>query len=393
MCLRAADVGRGRDDARPLRTRSGRAVPSPAPGGAGVATPRGAEVVIGDSPAMRRLRDLIRRIGQSDATAVLATGESGTGKGLVARALHAESARADRPFVSLTCSAIPEHLLESELFGHEPGAFTDARQAKPGLLEAAHGGTLFLDEIGDMTPMLQAKLLGVLEDRVLRRVGGLTEIPVDVRVISATHCCLEMLVEEGRFRPDLLYRLRVVPLHVPPLREHPSDIPALAEHFLRILGGNAGAVPRVTEEARVYLQAMRWPGNVRELRNALESAVVLTPGSELGVHAFTLHERPPGRATAFLPADGVDVDRLIDDLVREAMERTAHNQSAAARLLGMTRNQIRHRLQKLGLIPGPGRRRAGEPQGHIDDRGPREDGVLEPLTLPRKTQPAPRWAG
>jgi DNA-binding NtrC family response regulator len=319
-------------------------------------TGQGADAFLGVSPSASALRDQIRRVAQSPARAVLLEGESGTGKGLVARAIHEESARASRPFVPITCSAMPEPLLESELFGHEPGAFTDARKRKMGLVEAAEGGTLFLDEIGDMAPPLQAKLLGILEERRFRRIGGLQEIEADVRVVSATHRDLHVLVKEGRFREDLLYRLRVVPLRIPPLRERPGDIAVLAEHFVRqIAAGWGRPAMRVTAAAIEALEARAWPGNVRELRNAVERAVILAQGEELGAADFreeTPGVRPEGDAAAgpMLPPEGIKLEDWTDALVRQALARSAGNQSAAARLLGMSRDQIRYRMQRLGLL-------------------------------------------
>ena len=285
---------------------------------------------------------------------MLLEGESGTGKGLVARAIHAASARATKPFVSITCSAMPEQLLESELFGHESGAFTDARKRKIGLLEAAEGGTLFLDEIGDMAPPLQAKLLGVLEERRFRRVGGLQETDVDVRVVSATNRDLRALVGEGRFREDLLYRLRVVPMRIPPLRDRPDDIPLLAQHFAEeISRGWRREAVRISPAGLEALRRRPWPGNVRELRNAIERAVILASGPELVAGDFT-EEAGATRSPFDLPAEGVRVEDLLDDLVRQALDRTKGNQSASARLLGLSRDQIRYRMQRLGMLPGAG---------------------------------------
>jgi DNA-binding NtrC family response regulator len=285
---------------------------------------------------------------------VLLEGESGTGKGLVARAIHEESARASRPFVPITCSAMPEQLLESELFGHEPGAFTDARRRKMGLLEAAEGGTLFLDEIGDMAPPLQAKMLGVLEERRFRRLGALQEIDVDVRVVSATHRDLRALVQEGRFREDLLYRLRVVPLKIPPLRERPEDIPVLAQHFAAQVSAGWGRPGlKLSAAALEALGRRAWPGNVRELRNTIERAVILARDGEIGLEDVAEEPGAGGAAAGGwkLPAQGLKVEDLIDDLVRQALERVAGNQSGAGRLLGLSRDQVRYRMQKLGLLP------------------------------------------
>jgi two-component system response regulator HydG len=285
---------------------------------------------------------------------VLLEGESGTGKGLVARAIHEESPRVARPFVPITCSAMPEQLLESELFGHEPGAFTDARRRKMGLLEAAEGGTLFLDEIGDMAPPLQAKLLGVLEERRFRRLGALSEIDVDVRVVSATHRDLRALVQEGKFREDLLYRLRVVPMRIPPLRERPEDIPVLAAHFVaQVAAGWGRSGLRLADDALQALAARAWPGNVRELRNAIERAVILARGDVIAREDVLEEAGGAGGAQGpwALPVQGLKVEDLIDDLVRQALTRAEGNQSAAARLLGMSRDQVRYRMQKLGLLP------------------------------------------
>jgi two-component system response regulator AtoC len=316
----------------------------------------GAEAFLGVSEVAERVREQIRRIGASPARAVLLDGESGTGKGLVARTLHAASPRAGKPFVSITCSAMPEQLLESELFGHESGAFTDARKRKIGLLEAAEGGTLFLDEIGDMAAPLQAKLLGVLEERRFRRVGGLQETDVDVRVVSATNRDLRKMVEEGKFREDLLYRLRVVPIRIPPLRERPEDVPLLAERFAEDISRGWRRDPvRISQAGLAALSRRPWPGNVRELRNAIERAVILATGDELQAADLVDDTAGPKReasGTFELPVEGVRVEDLVDDLVRQALDRTKGNQSAASRLLGLTRDQFRHRMQRLGLLPG-----------------------------------------
>ncbi|MDJ0522888.1 MAG: sigma-54 dependent transcriptional regulator [Planctomycetota bacterium] len=311
---------------------------------------QGAAAFLGVSRAANEVRETIRQVAMSPARSILLQGESGTGKGLVARAIHEESARADRTFVPITCSAVPDNLLESELFGHEPGAFTDARKRKMGLLEAADGGTLFLDEIGDMPAGLQAKLLGVLEERKFRRVGGLKEIEVDVRVVSATHRNLESMVKEGQFRADLLYRLRVIPINIPPLRERPDDIPVMAKHFGAELAAGWGRPSvHLTDEALRLLSGRTWPGNVRELRNAIERAVILAQGDELDAGVFG-DEAPSSEGSVPLPPEGIVIENLVDDLVRRALERSGGNQSAAARLLGMTRDQVRYRMQKMGLL-------------------------------------------
>ncbi|MDJ0973771.1 MAG: sigma-54 dependent transcriptional regulator [Planctomycetota bacterium] len=304
----------------------------------------------GISPAAEEIRETIRQVAASPAQTILIQGESGTGKGLVARALHGESLRREHPFVSITCSAVPDTLLESELFGHEPGAFTDARKRKIGLLEAADKGTLFLDEIGDMPPGLQAKLLGVLEDRAFRRIGGVKEIRVNVRTISATHQNLDKLVGEGRFRKDLLYRLRVIPMHIPPLRDRPEDVSVLAQQFAKDLAGDWGRRElTLTQDALDHLSTRSWPGNVRELRNAIERAVILARGNRLDASCFR-EEPTESDSIISLPPEGINVEHVIDELLRKALDRTGGNQSAAARLLGLSRDQVRYRMAKLGLL-------------------------------------------
>ncbi len=314
---------------------------------------KGAEAFLGTSAPAQAVRDQVRRVARSPARAVLLEGESGTGKGLAARALHEESDRADKPFVSITCSAMPDQLLESELFGHESGAFTDARKRKMGLIEAAEGGTILLDEIGDMAPPLQAKLLGVLEERRFRRLGGLQEIDADVRLVSATHRDLRALVAEEKFRQDLLYRLRVVPIRIPSLRERPEDIPLLATRFAEQISADWGRPAlRISAAALEALGTRPWPGNVRELRNSIERAVILARADELTPADF--NEDGPGAPAPTggfsLPAEGIRVEELVDDLVRQALQRTRGNQSAAARCLGMSRDQVRYRMQRLGLL-------------------------------------------
>jgi two-component system response regulator AtoC len=310
----------------------------------------GLSAIVGKSPAMRAILDLVGKLAASRANTVLLLGESGTGKGLIARALHEASDRADKPFLTITCTAIPEALLESELFGHERGAFTDAKTAKPGLLEVADGGTVFLDEIGDMPIGLQSKLLGVLEDRTFKRVGGVTDHQVDIRVVAATNADLESAVREGRFRTDLFYRLNTFPIRIPPLRERREDIPLLLEWFVDKFNRDFNKkVEGIEDAAMEALLRHPWPGNVRELRNAVERAMILgqAPVLKLGDFAFTLDRAPsrPGRALE-LPPEGIDVEALERDLVRQALERAQGNQNKAAQLLGMTRDQIRYRIEK-----------------------------------------------
>jgi DNA-binding NtrC family response regulator len=307
--------------------------------------------IVGDSPTMRAVKALLTKVAGSPASTVLLTGESGTGKDLAAKVIHYTSERATRPFVNITCSALPETLLESELFGHERGAFTDARQLKRGLLESADGGTVFLDEIGEMVPALQAKLLRFLEEKAFKRVGGAQDIRVDVRVIAATNRNLEEGVRQNNFREDLYYRLNVLPLALPPLRAHPSDIPYLIRYYVDIFNREfRKAVSGVSPEAQKGLEAYPWPGNIRELRNAVERAMLLTEvDTLLPDHFPVLAPRAQFSQGVELPAGGLDLEQLERDLVVQALGRTAGNQTRAAALLGLNRDQIRYRIEKFGL--------------------------------------------
>ncbi len=307
--------------------------------------------IIGDSPAAAATRDLLGKVASSPASTVLLTGESGTGKDLAARVIHDTSARAARPFMNVTCSALTETLLESELFGHERGAFTDARERKRGLLESAAGGTVFLDEIGEMALALQAKLLRFLEEKTFKRVGGAEDVHVDVRVIAATNRNLEDDVRGGSFREDLFYRLNVLPIRLPPLRDRAEDVPLLARFFAD--GFNREfrkSVREIAPEAMEALQGHAWPGNVRELRNAVERAVLLGEDGRLTVDDFPLHA-PRGSASAevTLPPGGTNLEAMERSLVAQALDRTGWNQTRAAALLGLNRDQIRYRIEKFGL--------------------------------------------
>ncbi len=313
--------------------------------------------IVGESAPMRELKRVLAKFARSSASTILITGESGTGKDLAARAVHAASPRADGPFQNITCSAIPGALLESELFGHERGAFTDAHSQKRGLLELAEKGTVFLDEIGEMAPALQAKLLRFLEERTFRRVGGTTELRPDVRVVAATHRDLAQMVREGGFREDLFYRLSVLSVHLPPLREREGDVPLLARSFVAHFARDLGTpVTGISEAAIERLAGYAWPGNVRELRNAIERAVLLAEAPTLepedfgpvGAHTATA-PAPESGALFQLPRDGVDLAALEADLVRQALVRTRGNRTRAAKLLGVNRDQIRYRIEKLGL--------------------------------------------
>jgi two-component system, NtrC family, response regulator AtoC len=307
--------------------------------------------IIGESPIMRRIKALIARIAASPASTVLVTGESGTGKDLVARAIHAHSDRSSGPFLNITCSALPSALLESELFGHERGAFTDAKTRKPGLFEHADGGTVFLDEVGEMEPPLQAKLLRFLEDKRFRRVGGAQDQRADVRVVAATNVDLREAVRAGSFRGDLYYRLAVLAVQLPPLRERTEDLPAIAAHLIGRFNQEFGRdVHTIAPNALDLLTHHPWPGNIRELRNALERAVLLSEGSELQTDDFGFLGATAVDDAAFrLPASGVDIRELERDLVVQALERAGGNQTRAAELLGMNRDQIRYRINRFGL--------------------------------------------
>jgi two-component system, NtrC family, response regulator AtoC len=315
------------------------------------------DAMVGGSAGMEQVRSMIGRLATSDTTTVLVEGESGSGKEVVARAIHFESARAERPFLQVNCAALPEHLLESELFGHERGAFTDAHVQKRGLFESAEGGSVMLDEIGDLPPGGQAKLLRLLENKTFRRVGGVHELRCDVRVIAATNVNLEERVEEGRFRSDLFFRLNVVRIVVPPLREHLDDVPTLAAHFIaRFNQEMKRQVKGVSSQAMELLRSYHWPGNVRELRNVIERAFILHAGADeiRPEHlAPELRKTPaPKRQDRLVPPineDGLVLDDVERKLIAEAMERASGNQSKAARLLGVSRDTLRYRLKKHGM--------------------------------------------
>ena len=315
------------------------------------AQPYSVDRIVGQSAAMETLRNLLAKVAASPASTVLLTGESGTGKDLAAKVLHYNSDRAHRPFMNITCSALTETLLESELFGYERGAFTDARQQKRGLFESAEGGTVFLDEIGEMAPGLQAKLLRVLEEKSFKRVGGVHDIKVDVRVIAATNRNLEEEVKAGRFRQDLFYRLNVLPVALPSLRQHLDDVPALVAFYIDSFNREfrkkvAGASPAAIK----LLQGYGWPGNIRELRNAVERAMLLTVNRSLEPADFTLVAQSSSASVPFeLPPHGVNLEALEQSLVVQALERSGGNQTRAAALLGMNRDQIRYRIEKYSL--------------------------------------------
>jgi two-component system response regulator AtoC len=313
--------------------------------------PYGLSRIVGAAPVMETLRALLQRISTSPASTVLLTGESGTGKDLAAKVIHFNSDRAARPFMNITCSALPETLLESELFGHERGAFTDARQQKTGLLESAEGGTVFLDEIGEMVPALQAKLLRFLEEKSFKRVGGAADIRVDVRVVAATNRDLEDAVTQGKFREDLYYRLNVMLVRLPPLREHASDVPLLASFYIDQFNREFRKQVRgASADALELLRGYRWPGNIRELRNGVERAMLLADGEWLEPGHFPMAvSRRSVAGTYDLPDEGVNLEQVERELVTQALKRTGWNHTKAAALLGLNRDQIRYRIEKFGL--------------------------------------------
>jgi DNA-binding NtrC family response regulator len=306
--------------------------------------------LIGESPAMREIFALIRKVAHGRSS-VLITGESGTGKEVVARTLHFHGSRAEKPFIPINCTAIPEGLLESELFGHVRGAFTGAHTSKQGLFEKANGGTLFLDEIGDMGLGLQSKLLRVIQDREIRPVGGTQTVKVDVRIVAATNKELATEIEEGRFREDLFYRLNVIPLHIPPLRERPEDIPALVEHFVR--KHSDGARRTVSPEAMQRLAACPWKGNARELENVIERALALSDAPELGAQDLPLGavaapaDAPP--AGAFLRAAAerrLSLREVEERYIEEILRAAGGNKVRAARILGIDRKTLYRRAER-----------------------------------------------
>ncbi|MGE5234203.1 MAG: sigma-54-dependent transcriptional regulator [Acidobacteriota bacterium] len=311
--------------------------------------------IVGRSPRMQAVFTLIERVARTTST-VLIHGESGTGKELIARAIHFSSPRSAKRFLSINCGALPESLLESELFGHECGAFTGAVREKKGLFQEATGGTIFLDEIGEMTPAMQVKLLRALQDKVVRKVGGNLEEQVDVRIIAATNQNLEEKIKNGEFREDLYYRINVIPIHLPALRQRREDIPLLVDHFLHKYSGEMKIpVKRLSVEAMRVLEGWDWPGNVRELENLVERTLALTPGETIAAEDLPAHMRGaremPGAVR--LPADGLDLEAYLEQLraqlMAEALERTGGVQTAAAELLKMSFRSFRYYAKKAGL--------------------------------------------
>ena len=306
--------------------------------------------IIGRSTKMQEIFQTVARVAPTRATVLLA-GESGVGKDLIARAIHQHSPRRDRPFVKINCTALPENLMESELFGYEKGAFTGAATSRAGKFETADTGTVFLDEIGDVPPAIQVKLLRILQEREFERLGSNKTRHIDVRVVAATNVDLRAALEQGSFREDLYYRLNVMPINIPPLRERKEDIPFLARHFVEILAPELESAATVIDESAIArLMEYHWPGNVRELQNVIERSLVLSAGDALRAEDVRLETGQASRTqvNGFLP-DGVTLDEYEQSLIREALKRAGGNKSQAARLLGLTRNALRYRLSQMGL--------------------------------------------
>jgi len=320
----------------------------------------GFATMVGQSPAARAVLERARQLAElADTPPVLLTGETGTGKGLLARAIHASGVRAAKPFIEVNCTAIPATLMEAELFGYERGAFTDAKESKPGLFEAGEGGFLFLDEIGDVDLSVQGKLLRAIEDRAVRRVGSVRERKIDVRIIAATNRDLEREVQRERFRSDLYFRLAVIVLHVPPLRDRGEDVVLLTEHFLRLLNAKYGrSVRDISAPARELLLSYPWPGNVRELSHVIERAVLWSRGPTLEVEHLSLTSpdhgssaEPQAVGQPSLPPQGVDLAHWEKAMIERAMRDAGGNQTKAAQRLGISRDTLRYRLRKFGLQP------------------------------------------
>ncbi|MDH3998475.1 MAG: sigma-54 dependent transcriptional regulator [Desulfuromonadales bacterium] len=317
----------------------------------------GIDNIIGDSRHMCQVLDMVRKVAKSDASTVLIQGESGTGKELIARAIHLESARREKPFMAINCAAVPETLLESELMGHEKGAFTDAKSQKRGLFEMSDGGTIFLDEIGDMEMGMQAKLLRVLEERSFRRVGGTKEIPVDVRIVSATNQELLKKIEDKSFRNDLYYRLQVIPIYLPALRERRDDIMLLVDFFIAHYNREFGKdVKGVSKMAQKFLEEYEWPGNVRELRNIIERAIILENEETLMLEHLPRElvsktgEVASGPMNLRIPPEGIDIEDVERELIRQALEVAEGNQSKAAKKLNLGIDAFRYRMKKFGFL-------------------------------------------
>lgn len=313
------------------------------------------ERIIGESAPMKRVLDFVRRVMDTGEPTILLQGESGTGKDLLARAIHYNGSRSSGTYVNVTCTALPRELMESELFGHEKGAFTDAKEQKQGLIELADGGTLFLDEIGDMDLYLQSKLLRCLEEKAYRRVGAAQERYVNMQVIAATNRDLKGLVESGKFRKDLYFRLMVIPVNLPPLRDRTEDVPLLVSYFIESFNLEFNKKVRgVTRSLMRRLVADPWTGNVRELRNTIERAMILCREDYISEETLSFSDAPrsPGdesNSLLLLPLEGIDLEELEKDLMSQALRQTGGNQTRAGQLLGLNRDQVRYRVEKYGL--------------------------------------------
>lgn len=315
----------------------------------------GYEDFVGHTPRMRELMRLIDKVSDSEAPTVLLEGESGTGKNFVARMIHFKSRRANSPFMEINCASLPETLIESELFGHERGAFTDAKQMKRGLFEVSRGGTVFLDEIAEMTITTQAKLLHVIENRTFRRLGGVENLDTNVRVVTATSIDLRDAVSKKKFREDLFFRLQLIPITIPPLRERIEDLPILIDHFVQKFNKDYHKnIKGITPEAHVFLKTYPWPGNVRELKNLIERIAILENNTMIGISHLPTEIRSGGMPRSTqpnypIPMEGVNLEDVEKNFITEALRKTAGNQSRAAKLLGITRHTLRYRMEKFGL--------------------------------------------
>lgn len=313
--------------------------------------------IVGQSKPLADAIEMVKKVASSPATTILLQGESGTGKDLFAKAIHYHSSRAEKPFLAINCAALPENLVESELFGYEKGAFTDARQQKKGLMELADGGTILLDEIGEMRYGLQAKLLRVLEEQSFKRVGGIQDISVDVRVIASSNRDLKILIEEGKFRQDLFYRLNVIPITLPPLRDRLTDVRLLARHYVQHYNRKfRKKIEALTPEAESMMMEYHWPGNVRELKNLIERAMILEDGPLIDASALPIElgMKVPAPSDESLPElsipdQGTSLERVEEELVRQALIRARGNQTRAAKLLDISRDALRYKMKKFHL--------------------------------------------
>jgi DNA-binding NtrC family response regulator len=315
--------------------------------------------IVGESESIKKVIGLARKIAESDATTILIQGRSGTGKDLLARVIHFHSGkRNDKAFIEISCTALPETLIESELFGYEKGSFTDAKAAKKGLVELSEGGTIYLDEIGDMKPSTQAKLLRVIEEKTFKRIGGLRDIKVDVRIIAATNKNLQEAVKTGDFREDLYYRLKVFPIYMPALQERKEDIIPIVNHFIRVFSRELKKNPKtLSAEAEQILMNYSWPGNIRELRNVIERVFILEEGDVIRpehlpkeISVFSSVREDSAQPALTLPREGVSLEEVEKDFINQALKIADGNQTKAAKLLGLSRDALRYRMQKFGKL-------------------------------------------